>query len=368
MFSYGKREANLIKGVAIIMMFIHHLFGFPNWITEQNMYVGTTFCGVAISYVVAQFCKLCVGLFAFTTGYSMFVQKERYSTFSLCLLRAIRFLKQYWLIYICFLIVGVILKEPLPDLRILVLQLFGIHTATGFDWSYNTTIHPVFAWYVSFYLIFLMLNPLLVRISKWNFTVDSIIYFFGLNLIYVFLLKQPYFNIPSDVMAIVNRFATWGSIGMFGYVFAKYDIFICIDRSLRKVLNDIWLIIFCCTAIALIVIIRWKTGPFIKYTFSLDFIYTPILIYAIITLLNYIKITSVEKILNILQRNSTNMWFLHGIFFTPDFSLQWLAYFPKVPVLILPWTLLLTLSLSAGITVTHDYIYGKVIASYNRKD
>ena len=83
-FQYGKKEANFIKGIAIVMMFTHHFFGFLQWINDANMYHGITINGIIVEQEIAFICKICVGLFAFTSGYAMFVNKNRYEKWSSC--------------------------------------------------------------------------------------------------------------------------------------------------------------------------------------------------------------------------------------------------------------------------------------------
>ena len=67
--SYFSRETTgALKGIALILMFVHHFFTFPGWIT----------CGVEYPWIqefTNQFCAptdICVCLFAFLTGYLFF--------------------------------------------------------------------------------------------------------------------------------------------------------------------------------------------------------------------------------------------------------------------------------------------------------
>ena len=40
-FTFGKKESQLIKGVAIIAMFYHHFFGFSIWLAAECNFVHT---------------------------------------------------------------------------------------------------------------------------------------------------------------------------------------------------------------------------------------------------------------------------------------------------------------------------------------
>ena len=359
-FNYGKREANLIKGIAIILMLVHHLFGFPEWIDDGNMYTGITVHGIVLEQAFAEFCKICVGLYAFTTGYAIFVNHKQYAKWSGRLHKMLKFLLQYWVVMVLFLIAGVLLKEPLPTFQIFILQCFGIHTATGFAWSSYAGIHPGFAWYVTFYLLFLLLSPLLCKLSKVNFWLDFIIYavfFYGIHYIFV---ERELLPLRSGVIEIISSFAIWGFIGMTGYLFAKYQMFSKTDLLIRRFMKSGGVPVGISIAVVVSVFIcRHYAGTYLGRSASLDVLWTPVMIYALITIINYIHSRVFEKGLFVIAKYSMNIWFLQGIFFTPNRTLQWLAYWPKYPVLIFIWTLILMLFCAIPVSRLQSFLMKK---------
>ncbi len=69
-FFYGKNESKIINGVAIILMMIHHFFGFPNWLLPNNSFeyifpIEQT----SIPQILANFGKICVSIYAFNSGF-----------------------------------------------------------------------------------------------------------------------------------------------------------------------------------------------------------------------------------------------------------------------------------------------------------
>lgn len=90
--SYFSRETTgALKGIALILMFVHHFFTFPGWIT----------CGVEYPWIqefTNQFCAptdICVCLFAFLTGYLFFFSP---GTLRYGLRKITDFLLSYWLV------------------------------------------------------------------------------------------------------------------------------------------------------------------------------------------------------------------------------------------------------------------------------
>ena len=222
MFKYGKTESNYIKGIAIILMFYHHLFGFKSWIDPNLIFFELNIGNSSLESVIASFCKICVGLYIFTTGYSLLNHDSK--NWKHRLFKIFKFLSNYWFMFFIFLLFGLLYHEPFSPINRLLKQLFGIATATEFNWDYFNGIHPVFAWYVSFYISFLLLSPFLKKICIFNFWVDNIlmlILFYGG---YTIILYQPYFTFGQTFLSLLNNFVTWGYIGMLGYTFSKYSI------------------------------------------------------------------------------------------------------------------------------------------------
>lgn len=278
----------------------------------------------------------------------MFVREEDYNNLTFRIKKIISFLQNYWVVYFIFLMIGVIFKEPLPSAKLVIFQLFGVRTATGYDWKYFSTIHPVFAWYVSFYCLFLLVFPLLKKLAGRTFVIDNIVYFLVLNVLYILMKDYIWVNMPLEIDCILDRFTVWGGVGMVGYLFAKYNFFEKIDKKVKSVVKGIPLLMLCILIIGIMIVTRYKIGvTIVKDTLmSWDLVYTPILIYTFIVVLKSLNNKYLEKVLESLSYHSTNMWFLHGMFFTPMKKLQYIVYFPKNPLLILCLALLLMFTFS----------------------
>ncbi len=65
MFELSKRDSDIIKGIAIILMYVHHFFCFPTWYVDGISYPQLT--GFAEFFRFPT--KICVPVFAFLTGY-----------------------------------------------------------------------------------------------------------------------------------------------------------------------------------------------------------------------------------------------------------------------------------------------------------
>lgn len=66
MFELSKRDSDIIKGIAIVLMFIHHFFCFPAWYIEGISYPQLAEFAEFFRFPT----RICVSLFAFLTGYA----------------------------------------------------------------------------------------------------------------------------------------------------------------------------------------------------------------------------------------------------------------------------------------------------------
>lgn len=118
---FNKNTTNILKGVMLIFMFIHHFFTFPIWYVEGISY--PKLLGFAKIFNVPF--KICVPTFAFLTGYFYWVTPDKSFAYSIKKIKGI--LKDYWGIYIVVLIIAATLgyKDLITPV---VLETVGLRT------------------------------------------------------------------------------------------------------------------------------------------------------------------------------------------------------------------------------------------------
>lgn len=132
---FSKEEFLVLKGVAILLMLIHHLFTYPGWYVAGISY---QYSDVFAGY----FCwstKICVGIFAFLTGYAYVYNETPDYRYAWKKIKV--FLSNYWIVYIPILLLSMLGGYQF-DWKDFVLGLFGLSTNV-----------MTFCWYVYFYLI-----------------------------------------------------------------------------------------------------------------------------------------------------------------------------------------------------------------------
>lgn len=327
------KTSNRIKGIAIVLMLVHHYFGFPQW-TSSVFNTQILEYGVNINYYIAATSKMCVSLFAFVTGWAYSKSSHRDLGYSVH--KAVSMLKKYWIIlfFIC-IPVAALCGEKKIDAKGLLNSLF----ATSDE---NICF---FAWYVHFYVLAILTLPLIYYVSRKSTGIKIII--LGI------LLVISSVNHIVGVSGIIEEYFYWMPLILVGDICGKSEKYatlykwLCSQSAFFKVM--VLLSLMLCKAVR-----AGVAGA------NLDIIYVPLIILIIISLLNSKKVSFLE----FMGHYSMLIWFLHGFFYSPYtkekfqrvmFISQnlWVSFF---------WFL----ALSIGMAVVYDTI-GKVVSTVLRK-
>lgn len=157
-----KEQSKALQGLAILMMLYHHLFSTPEALGVQYhslLNIG----GVNIELRMAWFFKICVGIYAFVSGYGLAKSsatqspsyddsfgKILFKDYKFVLKKLFSFFLQYWLVFILFVPIGFIFFGKPVVISELLLNLFGISSSYNGAW-----------WYVFQYMKMLLVFPLI---------------------------------------------------------------------------------------------------------------------------------------------------------------------------------------------------------------
>lgn len=330
---------NVLKGTAVIFMFVHHMFTFPRWYIDAISYP-------ELKEFASFFCspfKLCVGIFAFLTGYGYFFKKDKNLWYSLR--KIILFLIRYWSIYIPLLILAVILGCYKFQLMDFVLELFALKRPIMY-----------FCWYVYFYIVAMLILPLLVCLTR-NHPI-------GIALGGVVVLNyfcSLLWQCLADNMArsVVSDFRTWFPCIVIGYLFAQLDLYHRVFERITKLIKVKYILVIVWTAMVLIPFVSRHYNAYqnigkislgdwnLNFRMNMDIIYVPIFIYGIVKLINLIPFARPSHILEELGKYSACMWFWHCAFFNvcKEYT-QPILYFLKSPLLVIIFGVCICYSLS----------------------
>lgn len=215
---YGKREAQMIAGITIVLMVTHHVFGFSEYRLPGNSFweplvVG----GISIERMLAAFGKICVSIFAFSSGYAIWVKASDYQSFKAIATRILKFLFNYWVIFGLFLIYALCIGDQIPVGKAMTMNLLGLQTAPAYPY-----VNVAFAWYVAFYLCLLLSAPLILLIFKGKTLIADISAFIIISIAISYVCDSSWhldFLSPFPVAIFGMIAAKWD---FFGYLYNKF--------------------------------------------------------------------------------------------------------------------------------------------------
>lgn len=336
-----KTSSKIVKGTAILIMLIHHIFGFEKWLINDNTFSGLSILGNNLLSFIGKNGRICVAMFAFITGYAYYISfnKNEINNKKYILKKIIDFLINYWIIlFFIYIPINFIFKCKY-ELTILsfIKNMFGIGELMVY-----------FGWYVWFYIVVMLTLPIVITVSRKIKYSEVVLIIINVFCYFVTLLLSK--KTGNNFQMLKELFIYYPCV-LLGYIISKYGIFTRISNK-WSILNNT---LVCLVGCILIFIFRYVLG----YKRILDILLIGPWIYFLIGVLK--KCNIISMVLLWLSKHSTNFWFLHGIFFFGNRCLQSVLYKPKFDLLILLWSILILSPISYII----DFFYKKTCKIIN---
>lgn len=299
----SKNDTLIIKAVAIILMFTHHFFGFPNWYIENINFNNS----MNIMIVVGQILQICVGIFAFITGYCYYFSKNK--TYKYSIKKIANIICSYLFVFICIVIFALIIGVIKFDFKYILRELL----------LFDNKI-MCFCWYVGFYILTMLILPIFAKMYNTSKILSMVIIILAKNLLISLMFNGSVNNLV--ILKTIQKLITYFPIVLIGYIFANFSIFDKIENKIvKKHINNNFLeIILSISLICISLMIKEIWDGTMKenityYLYIIDVIGVPIFIIGLINIIKKIKITKFTNIFLELGKYSMLMWFIHCIFF-----------------------------------------------------
>lgn len=166
---FTKEDTNVAKGVALIMMYIHHMY------FEKATYAAFTidFFPINETYalILSALCKVCVAIFVFLSGYGLVIAYKKNQDASIKdyyrynFGRYVKYILSFMLIFIVFDLVCTLSGNANNHVAVFGTGLTGIENTLldlfGFSTIMGTPTFCATWWYNSIFVAILLLLPLL---------------------------------------------------------------------------------------------------------------------------------------------------------------------------------------------------------------
>lgn len=335
----SKEDTKMMKGIALWLMFAHHLFPFQDRIAPGNEFLPLIrFGDTNLAYIIGHAGKLCVAIYLFLSGYGLYITVMKNGRFTITNVfkRLKKLYINYWVILFIFVPIGFAIGVKVFNAREFLYNFFAIDLTYNGEW-----------WFLKLYVQLIILFPIMNKIIRKNPWLSFLIIFIFSKLGKIVTLSvnsNPNLVFLNNHM-IYRDFITllyWQPIFFMGCLFVKFDLFTKMKEVFKKIkLHNrlVYIIIF-----IVIIASRFNIADLTFESMRYDYLYTPILIYVTI---NILKGQKVKNIFIFLGNNSTNMWLTHS--FLCYQYIQSIVYMPKIPILIMIWLTILLMPISFGI-------------------
>lgn len=360
--AFTKEHSFALKGIAILMMMWHHCF-LAGRFEQYTVDFWPLAQGQAVN--IANFCKMCVSLFVFISGYGLYLtwkkaEKRNVSANRWAYERLVRTLSGYWFVVVLSWVACTFLdnrpyqvygfeKSPLLGLWNMLMEFLGLTNLTGGqllseDW-----------WYMSAAVVFILLLPLLCK----GFEHIGCL----CTLSIILILPRLSMGFPGWV-----HFYAFLPIFCLGMIFARYDLFARWDRLWDG--KPVWLRtlkVFAMLAGMLVIYklsynlktdvwwdVKWNFFPLLTIFFFRDYLF---------------RIPIFNKPLLFLGKHATNIFLIHTFirYYYCEAFIYGQEYFLRIMGVLLLTSLALSIALEwVKKTVHYDRWIGMLVTVPDR--
>ena len=206
-FQFTKENTTICKGIAVIMLLVHHLF-----YSNTYSYSEIEIFGVNLWCTLAFLCKVTVAIFVMLSGYGLYKSfsiKNDIKDFYIRHLKKIYL--NYWLIWLLFVPAGIIFYGRTLNvvyenhiISKLIINFLGLQQYFHF-WGYNPTW-----WFITLIISLYIMFPILYALSKKKYLLEILFILSCFGFLSSFSIGFLLYFIPVFIL---------------GMLIAKYSLF-----------------------------------------------------------------------------------------------------------------------------------------------
>ena len=316
----SRKDTKVIKGIAILLMLMHHLYAFDDRI-PYDMKVATKIfiSGKEFTELIGEFGGICVSIYMFLGGYGLFFScatslEKDFQIKNILFVKIVNLYIAYWKVFLIFVPIGYIFFSDQPQYcenldkcirysdfswNTIIMNFVGLSTSLNGEW-----------WFLFAYFFALFEGFVFIELFRNKHNMYQEIFFvilWNILLMRVFSVVTNHFFFEelkndfwySNLFMIDRRMVNL----LIGVVFAKYDVFSSWKERIKNDGNRIYFLGVFFLIIYISVFYATRT---------LDILFVPILIFISIIFIE--KRFLLKKFLEILGTHSTNMWLVHSFY------------------------------------------------------
>ena len=366
-WQFSRQDTKALKGVAILLMLMHHLLAYPDRMPTKYQYAVSA-AALKQLMTVGSFGKICVYIFMFLGGLGLAkqIQAHKFHLFK----KIWGLYRVYWRVFFVFVPLGFLFFRNQPRYsQAFMWNRFAsfsigkfIQNLTGYASTYNGEW-----WFVRVFIAAIFLGTIYYYLTE---KINNVYLETGLVLFTsVFtvkflpaLIKLPPFSSLASSYLWMQLFMPNAFICsyLFGIVFGKYDVFANL-RRLFSSYNAFWRAMI---GLLLIACAFYFQENVFGNVSEMMLVITPVFMTGCLLLLDLSAKAS--KVLRYFGRMSTNLWLIHTFFCYYFYPFTIAVFWSRNPLV--AYLTLLLLSLLASVLLKQFYLgLGKLGAKLGQR-
>lgn len=315
-----KDYSEMVKGIAVLMMILHHIWGFPEKIPELPLSHLEVQIGAA--------CKICVSIFMFLSGYGLYYTFKKKETIRVWH-RVWNVYKRFWQVFLIFVPVGFLfLSKPFAVQEFLA-NLFCLKFSYNQEW-----------WFLGTYIELLLVLSVMLMANQKKYFPYLIV---GLSVLLRGLSGLINLN-SGGASSHIYYFCYYFPSFFLGLLFCKYSLY---ERFRAVVAKESICLVICLVLTGAAFVVRTKWG-----ITEMTIVLTPLFIYLFVFFFR--KIGRANQVFLFFGKHSMNMWLIHSFFCYYYFQKEMLMVSNNA---IVDYVLLVAVSLIVSIVIDKIWNY-----------
>ena len=315
--AFTREDTRVIKGVAVVLMLIHHLWAFPDRLpVEMQLHCfGVMVNDTELMYAIGGFGKICVAIFMFLGGYGLW--KKTRSAYSLTG-NLIRLYKALWKVAIFFVPIGIIFFSHQMDyandtvichvfedtsLKNIILNFLALCSSYNREW-----------WFFETYLGAMVIGYIFIFVDKINnFWLDAfivaLIEIITQKILPVVFGMENYSILHGDLFyVLLITFHVCVCSFFMGIIFAKYNALVHLRERFAQVVQTRFgrLIVSVIGGCVIFICRQFGIGE------GYDMLYVPFMIMFCMEWFDAVR--PLRKLFGVFGKHSTNIWLIHSFY------------------------------------------------------
>lgn len=318
---FTKENTKQIKGIAIVLMLMHHLYLFPDRIPyDMELATNIYIFGKEFTQILGEFGKFCVPLYMFLGGYGLYMKlnSEKQASGSNSLVsHYIKLYMAYWKVFLIFIPIGFLLFNNQPQycndaticnrfsgyyLKVVIFNFVGISDSLVSEWWFFSAY--LFALFIGFVFWELFKNRRnlhieLASVIIWYILTTDVFTMMPWTEGYASMEANPWFY----NLCMNSQYSVYLLLGI---IIAKYQVFDAWNKLIEGFVRIEKILIS-----AFIIILVVDIDVFLSVP-GYIMILIPMFTFACVVFIEETKVF--KKLLKVLGEHSTNMWLIHGFY------------------------------------------------------